>query len=150
METGQKMGTNEGDATLRTLGTKSGVVVAIDIGIEHFRTGLIQLRIHADGGAHVTQLRAGKSATWDAHWTTERVREIGVTLADSGLCAIAARAGQREPGDVPVRLRLLDGERTVCGQDVWHGDRYVDAALDRIIKTFDALVGEVSGGVLPF
>lgn len=60
------------------------------------------------------------------------------------------RAGGREPDDVPVRLHLTRLGDRLCEVDGWHGDRYQDAGLDALIKRFDAIVSEVTDGVLPF
>ena len=135
--------------TLRTLGERHDVAVEISVGNEGSRTGRITLIVSADGKVEVVQLRSGRAREFSTRWSVEQLHEFGSALAEAGFCSVAERDGEREPDDVRVLLKAVTGSELLCEKNVWHGDRYVDAGLDKIIKRFDAIVSVVTSGELP-
>lgn len=131
-------------------GLAPGVVVSVRMGVEGFRSGEITLTVGGDGAVRVVQRKTAGERTYEATWPRERLDAFGAELAGLGFCGLAAIPGGRKPGDTPMRIALMKDGEALCEAALWHGDRYKDPALDALIKRYDAVVSELSGGVLPF
>ncbi len=139
---------NDGQDLLEHLGDNDAIVVSMTLGIEHFRSGRVRVDVRGDGLVTVTQRKSGTDKSWSATWSRGRIGEIGRELAGTGFCRLRPAEGGREPDDVPVEIAITDGARSVCSASLWHGDRYEDKALDALIRRYDAIVSEVTAGVL--
>lgn len=127
-----------------------GVVVSVRLGVENFRSGEITLTVGGDGAVRVLQRKSGAERTFETTWPRDRLDALGAEFAALGFCDLTAIPGGRKPGDTPMRIALVKDGTAVCEADLWHGDRYKNQPLDALIKRYDAVVSEVSGGVLPF
>jgi hypothetical protein len=135
---------------LRNLPEEPEVEVAITTGTEHWRTGEIELRVRGDGEVVVRQRRAGEEREYDGRLDPERLRRLGAELAGDRIDELRDSGGARKPDDHPVRIRIARNGETLHEGAIRHSDRWKDERLDRLVRTYDALVGELTDGVLPY
>ncbi len=108
---------------------------------------MITLTVHGDGRATVVRRDADSEERAEGELTADERRALGDELDSLGLVELRPAGGAREPDDVPVEVMVAQGGRAVHEQSLWYGDRYKDAALDRLIRRFDELVDRF--GVAP-
>jgi len=135
---------------LRNLSHEPELEVAISTGTEHWRTGEIELRVRGDGEVAIRQRRAGEEHAYDGRLEPERVRRLGEELAGDGIDELLDSGGDRKPDDHPVRIRIVRDGQTLHEGAIRESDRWKDERLDRLVRTYDALVGEFTDGVLPY
>ena len=136
---------------LQSLSEHPDVSVSIAIGIEHWKTGLTTLIVRGDGDVKVLNQRAGKETVFTGHLSSQSVQEFGAALVQADFSALPPSAQtNRTPGDMPVFLKLQQGETTQLDQRVWHGDRYKDKKVNAIIMQFENLVAEVANTELAY
>ena len=116
------------------------LAVQLAVGTQHFRGGVITLTVHGDGRATVVRRDADSEERAEGELTADERRALGDELDSLGLVELRPAGGSREPDDVPVEVMVAHGGRALHEQSLWYGDRYTDAALDRLIRRFDALV----------
>jgi hypothetical protein len=103
----------------------------------------VTLTVHGDGRATVLRRTADAEERSDGVLGVDERRALGEELESIGLLELRPGDGPREPGDVPVEVMVAQGGRSLHQARLWYGDRYTDAALDRLIRRFDALVGRL-------
>ena len=136
------------DDVLEDLTAHADATVAIGAGEEYAEGGAATLAVHGDGRIVVHQLENGAERETEGRLEPARVSELGRELARLGFTSLRARAGERQPGDVPVWVAIdLEGE-TLHRAQLWHGDRYDDSGLDGVLVLYRRLVDEVTGGEL--
>lgn len=135
---------------LEDLPAHHDAIVTIEVGTEHWMMGRITLAIRGSGAVRVTQLRSGATRTYDATFDAARLADIGRQLAGDDFSGLRTSGAPRQPGDVPVVLRLAEGADVSHEASLWHGDRYTSPGLDRLLTLYDAIVREVSNGALPY
>ncbi len=141
---------SEVDDLLESLADHPDVTVVIGAGIEHSGSGRTTLFARGDGHVEIVNRAHGSERTFEASIVPDRIALLGRELADLGLTSLAPRQGNRLPGDVPVRVEVRRDGRTLHEADLWHGDRYEDPALDGVLKCYEPLVSEITGGELPW
>jgi len=134
---------------LEDLPAHHDAIVLIEVGTENWMMGRIALAIQGSGDVRVTQVRSGVTRTWDATFDALRIGDIGRQFASDDFTRLQSSGGARQPGDVPVILRITQGE-VRHDATLWHGDRFTSPALDRLLTRYDTLVREVSNGLLPY
>lgn len=125
------------------LGDDPELAIQLAIGTQHFRGGVVTLTLHGDGRATLVRRQADGEERFDGELGADERRALGEELESLGLVELRPGDGAREPGDVPVEVMVAHGGRPVHQERLWYGDRYTDAALDRLIRRFDELVGRL-------
>ena len=104
---------------------------------------MVTLTVHGDGRATVVRRDADSEERVEAELPAGERRALGDELESLGLVELRPSGDSREPDDVPVEVMVAHGGRAVHEQRLWYGDRYTNAALDRLIRRFDELVGRL-------
>lgn len=131
------------DALATVPGDPAAAVVLV-VGIEHREDGQYTLRVAGDGQVSLHNRQAGKSREWTARWDGARVEAFVDEMRQNGFLTVKPPSGQRQPGDVPLVLRV-DGPRPYEVR-LWEADRYALPGVDRIVTRLDALTKELSAG----
>jgi hypothetical protein len=126
-----------------------GVSVEISVGVEGFDTGEITLIVAGDGSTQVIQRLAGEVHERDGRLDRETVDDFSRLLAANDVEALEPLGGTSPPGDVPVGVRVRRGEEVLHQAMLWHSERYRDGRLDAILRRWESLVSDLSGGQLP-
>jgi hypothetical protein len=135
---------------LGDLSAHPDATVALSIGTEHFGAGLITLTLHGDGRIGVLNRSRGEERHFDLPADPARATELARELAALDLVELRAAEDPRPPGDVPIDVRVDLGGETLHHTELWHGDRWKDPRIDQLVRRFDALVEEATGGALPY
>lgn len=122
----------------------------VAVGQEHFRNGEVALTVHGSGDVDVLQLRSGVERDWHGRLADDRLHALADELAELDVVALRPREGGRDPDDDPVRLALRAGGEQVHEAHLWHADRFGDERLDRLLRRWQALTEEFTGGALPY
>lgn len=125
------------------------VSVEISVGVEGFDTGEITLVVDGDGSTHIVQRVAGEVHERDARLDRETHADLIHVLTANDLEALEPLGEPSPPGDVPVRVRVLRGDEVLHQAMLWHSERYRDGRLDAILRRWESLVSDLSGGQLP-
>jgi hypothetical protein len=132
--------------TLHNLSSHPDTTVSIKLGTEHWREGLTTLSLQGNGQLTLHNLRSGNTTKLTAQWDKTKVDATAQMLAQNDFLNLKTIEQPRQPGDVPVILSLSQDGNVVYEQKLWHGDRYDLPKLDLIIKFFDGVVHEMTGG----
>ena len=135
---------------LRNLGDEPDLEVGITTGTEHWRTGQIELRVRGDGEVAIRQRRAGEEHEYGGRLDPDRVRRLGEDLAGDRIDELRDPGGDRKPDDHPVRIRIARDGETLHEGAIRESERWKDDRLDRLVRTYDAIVGEFTDGALPY
>jgi hypothetical protein len=129
---------------LSALAAHPDAQVKIRVGTEHWGDGRVTLAIGGSGRIRVSRERSGHCDVVEAEVSRERIDAMGRALRDAGFASLTPRPGLRVPGDVPVVLELDASEEGRYVANLWHGDRYVDPGLDRILRLHTSLVAQIT------
>jgi len=135
---------------LRGLPDDPDLSVAITTGTEHFRNGAITLTVRGDGAVSVEQRRSGEEREYQGRLDAERMRRLADELAEDEIGELADSGGDRGPDDFPVTIRIERGGELLHAASIRESDRWKDERLNRVVRRYDALVGELTDGALPY
>jgi hypothetical protein len=124
--------------------------VAIVTGEMGFGAGETTLLAHGDGRLELVNRTERDERRLEGPRDPERVARLGRELAQLGLTELRATEGLRVPGDSPVVVRVELGGQVLHEADLWYADRHSDPGLDGVIRLYDGIVHEISGGKLPY
>ena len=122
----------------------------VSVGQQHFRNGEVTLVIDGSGAMRVVQLRSGAEREWEGRLPAARVAALAEELAALDLRSVSSPGRGRDPDDDPVHLVLRAPGADPHEARLWHADRYEDARLDRLLRRWQALTEEITGGALPY
>ena len=126
------------------------VTVEVTTGLENWRKGLVVLAAKGDGTAEVLNRVSGKESRKAGKVAPAALKALAKACAAVGIPTLKSPPGPREPGDTPVVLRVRQGARVLAEANVWYADRYDNAALDKVVEAYDAIVSDLTGGELPY
>ena len=130
---------------LQALSTHPALEVVITVGTEHFDNGQFTLRVRGDGRAATVQKRAGETRDFSQTLAAAEVDEFGKALAANDFTRKRTSTTPREPGDTPVKLRLMQGDTTQFEVDIWYADRYTDKQLAALLDAAEARIKSMVG-----
>ena len=125
------------------------VSLEISVGVEGFDSGEITLAVSGDGSTRVVQRVAGEVHERDGRLDRETRDEFVHLLTANDLEALEPLGEPSPPGDVPVHVRVRRGDEVLHDTMLWHSERYRDGRLDAILRRWESLVSDLSGGQLP-
>ena len=134
------------------LSANSNVTISIDVGNEAWTFGNVALQVGGDGRVMATLRFAGVAPRqFTANLDPIRVDSVGAYLLAHHFTTIRAPIKRRPKGDSVVRFRVYgDGATLMFESELWESDRRESVDLDAILNYYEALVAEISGGVLPY
>jgi hypothetical protein len=133
---------------VRTLSTQRKATVVIQQGTEHFDDGQLAITIRGDGAVSVEQRQSGQRHEFSAQLDAARFAAVVDALAANHFTKTRTSKLPRNPGDTPLVLRFDDAGPAPFHAELWYGDRYSDAEIDRIIRLADDLIHTASAGTL--
>ncbi|MEO8689551.1 MAG: hypothetical protein ABI611_15235, partial [Solirubrobacteraceae bacterium] len=99
------------------------------------------------GSVDVLNRRAGKEQRFGERLERAAIDALGGDLA--GL-ELPGRGGPSEPDETAVKVAVRRDGGVISEGEAWDGRRYEDGRLDGLLRRFDAIVADVSGGKLPY
>lgn len=134
---------------LRSLSKHRDVTVTIASGLEHWRHGETTVAVRGDGSVAVRHRRRGREEGFDGSLDASAVAELGAALADLER-EPPPPAGEREPDDVAVAISVSRDGESLVERRIWYGDRFDHQGVDRLLRRYESIASEVSGGSLPY
>ncbi len=134
---------------IRRLPDDPDLSVEITTGIEGFYTGAITLTVRGDGAVSVRQRRSGEEREYRGRLDAERMLRLAGELGAGELGELADGGGHLVPDDFPVTIRIERAGELLHAASIRESDRWKDERFNRVLRLYEALVEELTGGSPP-